>query len=239
MKITFFGTSHGVPEAHRNCSCILVECAGKSYFVDMGMMAVDGLRRRGRPIEDVRAIFITHMHGDHTNGLIQFVDLITWYFKQCDPVIVLPDIEARRVINEWLKVTLNGNQKDIEYRQTGAGVVYDDGTLKVTAIPTRHCRNSFAYLLQAEGKSVLCTGDLHNPKEDFPAPGQGIDMLICESAHFPATDYIPVIEGMDIGKICFTHYSPRYMLSLYEMQKIMKEREIPMMIASDDLEIQL
>ena len=61
MRITFLGTSHGVPEAHRHCACMMVECGERIYFVDMGMMAMDALRRRGRPIENVKAIFITHI----------------------------------------------------------------------------------------------------------------------------------------------------------------------------------
>lgn len=43
------------------------------------------LRTRGIEVEDIKGIFITHMHGDHTNGLISFVDLISWYFKTAGP----------------------------------------------------------------------------------------------------------------------------------------------------------
>lgn len=239
MKITFLGTSHGVPEAHRKCSCIMVECAQRIYFVDMGMMVVDELRRRGRRVEDIGAVFITHMHGDHTDGLIQFVDLITWYFTAAAPVIVLPDVRAREVVGEWLRITQNGAEKEIEYRQTQAGIVYDDGTLKVTAIPTKHCAGSYAYLLQAEGKSVLCTGDLRNPQEDFPLTDERLSLLTCEAAHFPATDYLPAFERMHVERVCYTHYSPRYMLSLYEMEELLREKGLPMIIATDDLEIEL
>ena len=51
----------------------------------MGVNAIDALRTRGIEVEDVKGIFITHVHGDHTNGLISFVDLISWYFKTADP----------------------------------------------------------------------------------------------------------------------------------------------------------
>lgn len=87
MKITFLGASHGVPEANRRCSCTMVEVSGRYYFVDMGIMAIDELVTRGIPVDAVKGIFITHMHGDHTNGLFSFVDLITWYFKNVDPEI--------------------------------------------------------------------------------------------------------------------------------------------------------
>ena len=142
MKITFVGSSHGVPEAHRKCTCIMIEVGENVYFVDMGTSAIDALRTRGIDIDKVKGVFVTHMHGDHTNGLIQFVDLITWYFKTPDPVICLPMPEAAKVIDAWLEVTMNGAKKDIQYRETQPGVVFDDGVLKVTAIPTQHCRKS-------------------------------------------------------------------------------------------------
>ena len=46
MKITFIGSSHGVPEAHRKCTCIMIEVGENVYFVDMGTSAIDALRTR-------------------------------------------------------------------------------------------------------------------------------------------------------------------------------------------------
>ena len=76
MKITFLGSSHGVPEPNRKCSCIMVEVEQNIYLIDIGTPAIDLLRRRGKSIDAVKGVFITHMHGDHTDGLIQFADLI-------------------------------------------------------------------------------------------------------------------------------------------------------------------
>ena len=237
MKFTFIGTSHGIPEANRRCSCLMVETGGNIYFFDMGTHAIEALRNRGRSIEDVKGIFITHMHGDHTNGLIPFIDLITWYFRKVDPDVVLPDLEAVRVINDWLTVTQNGCQKAIRYHQARTGIVFEDGLLKVTAIPTQHCPGSHAYLLEAEGKSVLYTGDLANPEKDFPYVEQELDLLICESAHFPATQYLLVLEKQSIQKMCVTHYAPRFMEELYQTKRLLDKQGICMLIATDGLEL--
>lgn len=237
MKITFFGSSHGVPEANRKCSCIMVEVGQNIYLIDLGTPAIDQLRRRGKSVDAVKGVFITHMHGDHTDGLIQFADLIAWYFKTPNPVIVLPDVKAEQVINSWLDLTLNGHHTSLEYRQTREGLVYDDGVVRVSAIPTQHCPGSHAYVLEAEGKTVLFTGDLANPGRDFPYMDKELDLLVCESAHFPTTDYLPVLDKQQTKNICVTHYSPKRMESLYEFQRLMKEREKPIIIATDDLEL--
>jgi len=239
MKITFVGSSHGVPEANRKCTSILVEAGGKPYFIDMGAPGIDFLRTKGIAVEDVQGIFITHMHGDHTNGLVSFVDLITWYFKKADPVIFLPIAEAGEVISNWLKVCLNGNERDIRYRQTEEGLVYDDGTVKVTAYATQHCHRSFGYLVEAEGKAVLFTGDLKNPQADMPKAlfEKPIDLMVCESAHFPATDYLPVVEKADVKRVCVTHYSDTFLASVLQAEKELGAMGVPTLHATDGLEL--
>ena len=238
MKITFVGSSHGVPEAHRKCSCIMIEIGENVYFVDMGTPAIDALRIRNIPVDAVKGIFITHMHGDHTNGLLSFIDLSTWYFKTVDPQICLPDISAVDAINGWIKVTMS-DPKDFCYTETKPGVVFDDGVLKMTAIPTQHCPNSFAYLAEAEGKTVLFTGDLKNPAIDFPATEAGtvLDLVVCESAHFESTDYLPVFDGLEIRKVCVTHYSDRFLASVLTLCNTLQEKGVAALRATDDLEI--
>lgn len=239
MKITFVGSSHGVPEANRKCTSMLLEVGEKAYFIDMGTPGIDFLRTKGVPVEAVQGIFITHMHGDHTNGLIPFVDLITWYFKKADPVICLPMIEAAGVIDQWLKVTINGNEREVRYRQTEEGVVYDDGTIKVTAYATQHCLRSFGYLVEAEGKAVLFTGDLKNPGIDMPKAlfERKIDLMVCESAHFPATDYLPVLEKANVGRVCITHYSDTFLASVLQAEKELRDKGTPALHATDGLEL--
>lgn len=229
MKITFLGSSHGVPEAHRRCACTMIEISGRYYLVDMGIHVIEELRTRGIPVEAVQGVFLTHMHGDHTNGLISFVDLLSWYFKAADPVICLPKMEAVPVIESW--VTVNGAPvRHLRYQETAAGVVFDDGTLKVTAIPTQHCDRSYAYLLEAEGKKVLFTGDLKRPGVDFPAVirEEEIDLVICEAAHFPATEYLPVYTGSKVKRVCVNHYFPRNIPSIQQLEKELPQLKITM-----------
>jgi len=241
MKLTIIGSSHGVPEANRRCSSTMVEVGGRIYFVDMGTMVIDELRRRGKRVEDVRGIFITHMHGDHSNGLFQFIDLMNWWFTKADPVICLPDMGAVEIFDRWLQMTTIGRLREYQFRPVEAGVVFDDGVLKVTAIRTKHLAVSYAYLLEAEGKRVVITGDLKNPREDFPveALAAPLDLVISECAHFPASEYLPLYEREDIRKICITHYAPRFTDTVYALQKHLDELNKPMLIATDGLEIEV
>lgn len=227
MKITFFGSSHGIPEPNRKCSCTLVEVGPNRYFIDMGTMAEEQLISRAIPPESVKSIFITHMHGDHTGGLPSFLCLCCWAFKRADPEVYLPaDVEATvSAISGWLMcngVTL----RPFRFGKVFEGVIFDDGALKVTAFKTKHIADSYAFLLEAEGKRVLFTGDLchGNPAADFPvsvleAP---LDLAVCEAAHFEATAYLPIFKGnKNLKRLCFNHYSDRFLPSVLAMRGLL------------------
>lgn len=220
MRILFFGAGHGVPEPDRKCSSALIEVGESRYIVDMGTQSIEQMATRGIPADSIRAIFFTHMHGDHTNGIISFLDLCSWKFKTAEPTLFWPcDTErVRELLSAWLSLN-ETEMRPFDFRRVAAGVIYDDGVLRVTAYATRHCRESYAYLLEAEGKRVLFSGDLstRGPAVDFPitvldAP---LDLAVCECAHFTATDYLPLFEGKKtLRALCFNHYSDRHLASV-------------------------
>ena len=207
MKITLFGTSHGVPEANRRCSCTMIETSGRYYFVDLGILPFEELVTRNIPVEAIQAVFITHMHGDHDNGLVSFADLLSWHYKTLDPAIFVPDTGCADVIRQWM--AFGGTKmRPLRFEEIRAGEIFDDGFLKVTAIPTKHCVGSHAFLIEAEGKNILFTGDLKHPTVDFPAIAmeRPTDLMICEAAHFTATDYAPVLSKCPTKQVCVNHY---------------------------------
>lgn len=238
MKITMLGTSHGVPEGDRRCACNLVEIEDRRYFVDMGTQAIEDIRRRHIPEESIKGVFITHMHGDHTNGLVSFVDLLSWYFKSCYPRIVLPEQMAIDVLGAWLLVNHSNLREDLEFQVTKEGMVFDDGVLKVTAIKTQHIEPSYAYLLEAEGRRVLFTGDLKNPEIDFPvaALNERVDLVIAEAAHFSPLKYLPVIYQYEIDRMIINHYQPKMVPDVW---KLMDRVTIPVELAMDQMEVTL
>ena len=64
-------------------------------------------------------------------------------------------------------------------------IIFDDGTLRVTAYPVRHCPHSHAFLLEAEGKRIVFTGDLSRDLSDYPrvATETPVDLVVTEAAH--------------------------------------------------------
>lgn len=217
MKIKFLGSSHGVPEADRMWTSVMIAVGENTYLIDAGCFCADGIIRSGRTLDSLKAVFITHQHGDHMNGIISLVDIISWYYKKSDPEIFLPNTG----ISEKLRDVVNYGSfageslRDIRYSVTNAGVIYDDGVMKVTAFPTKHINNgaypSFAYLCEAEGKRVLFTGDLSRSCEDMPevAFTEELDLTVIEAAHFILTEREHIFGKVKTKQMAIGHFAPR------------------------------
>lgn len=211
MKLTFIGTSHGIPERERRCSCTMIESGESVYFVDAGTDAMEEIRRRGIEPERVKAFFITHMHGDHANGILSFADLANWYFGGAQTAFCLPTQKGIDAVKTWIESLETGTRRELDYRLVKDGAFYDDGVLKATAFRTKHVATSYAFLIECEGRRVLFTGDLARPEIDFPHEifGTRTDIAVCETAHFDPREYAPVFEKFDCGKIILNHFQPR------------------------------
>ncbi len=248
MRIVFFGSSHGLPEASRRCSSILIDMGKNRYFIDMGSSSAEGLANRGMAIESVKAVFVTHMHGDHTNGLISFIDICSWKYKEANPRFYLPGDVERSVaaITEWL--ACNGTPiRDFSFGRVDDGFIYADENIKLTAYRTDHNDHSFGYLLEAEGKRVYFSGDLSgankrpdgNPDVWVEAFDKGLDLAVLELAHFSAVDkyYAFLKDRKNIKTICINHHSPRRIATGYALAELLSEQKF--VFAHDGLEFSL
>lgn len=244
MRITFYGSSHGIPETGRKCSSTMITVGSGDdaarYFIDMGTQSMEKMKNLGIHPDTVRSIFITHMHGDHTNGLIPYVDICSWYYTGHPFEVYLPEIAGADALKAWVHATGVEVRDSIHFKETHEGTVHDDGVIRVTAYRTKHCEVSYAYLVEAEGKRVLFTGDLKNPTIDFPCAAMqdgDIDLAICEAAHFRPQDYEGLFKEGKIHQAIINHYPPGLIPGIYEL--ISAVAPMPVSLANDDLEIEL
>ena len=227
MKLTFLGTSHGVPAADRYCSSAMLQVADRTYLIDAGAPVADLLQRYGVPFSAVKAVFTTHIHGDHTFGLPALCDLAGWYFKDADFDVFLTEQVGIDALHAFVMATSKNFDDDrVRLRLVQPGTFYDDGTLRVTAVPTRHMDYgtqqypSYAYVLEAEGKRLIFTGDLHGPDAaDFPAPALELpsEAVVCEMAHFGGEAVFPYLKCCPTGRVLFHHVFHDYEQSMADI----------------------
>ncbi len=246
MRMTTLGTSHGNHTYCRFHSSTLFEAGGASYLVDAGEPVTGLMIRAARSLDCLRAVFITHLHDDHVNGLPSLIKMLVKYprpDKHCD--IFLPEAAAIPALEEWLQaVHIPWPADGVTLHAVGAGSVYEDDVLQATAEPTAHLRDpaapdtplSFSYTLETEGARIVCTGDLRGDFADFPLAAREApcDVCLCEATHYRPEVSIPILRASPIGRLVLTHvHDPWHGAGELDLLAIMGELPYPVSVAHD------
>lgn len=213
MRITFIGTSHGVPEKGRFCTCMMLESGSAVYFIDAGAPMVDYLLRKDRNVNDLRAVFTTHVHSDHTVGIIHLADLMNWYYKKSSAEFFITEQEHIDATTRWIYTSGDGeiDGSRLKFTVPQEGVVYRDENITVEYIPNGHMKNSYSVLVTEGEKRVLFGGDFSHGlrKRDVPdVINEGIDAFVCELAHFTVEELKPYLDTCMAKKLFFIHAKP-------------------------------
>ena len=236
MKITFVGTSHGVPAKDRYCSCYMIESGGKIYMVDAGAPAAEMILRYDGDVYDFRALFTTHVHSDHTVGMLHLISLMNWYYKASSGSFFITEQNHIDATLRWLETSGSGvfDKDRLHMELAHPGVVYEDENIKAEYIPTKHMPNSYSVLITEGETRVLFGGDFSAWLTGADVPKiteEEIDLFVCEMAHFTAEQITPYLEKCHTKKLAFTHVYP---LQKYDDIEKMKGKYSFSIITPDD-----
>ena len=248
MKLYCLGTSHGVPAGDRFCSCYVLEVGEKLYVLDAGSPVAKQLLELGKKMENIQAMFLSHFHGDHADGGVSLLTLCDWYFKEAAFEAWLPDPLTEKAIRVYSEACDDAYYNDGRIRLcvTQPGCIFDDGTVRVTAIPVEHIidpvKRSYGFLVEAEGKRILYTGDLSYglKREDFPkvALESHMDLILCECAHFPVEKLESYMARVDTEYFAVAHIFP-VEEKIPQLRAVEKKYPFRLLIPSDGDVLQL
>ena len=215
MIVTTLGTSHGNHTYCRFNSATLIESGDRSILLDTGEPVSGQMTRLDKSFDALKAVFLTHMHADHSGGLPNLIKTLRKYPKDGKHTTVfLPEPEATEPLHAWLTAQHVAVPPSVmDFAGVHAGPLYDDGTFAVTAIPTRHLAalaggvGSYAYMVEAEGKRVVYTGDLKGDFSDFPdiARSEPCDLCVCEATHYKMEPALDLLATYPIKHLVFNH----------------------------------
>lgn len=215
MRIKFLGTGHGVPAADRFCSCAMIEVNDAIYVIDAGAPLPDALLRAGKDPQKVKGIFITHTHADHIMGLYGYLSTVNWFYKSAALRVFMPERREWELLSDLIEYAGDRpiDKNRICWALVRNGLFYEDGNIRIWAEPTAHLkkvgRPSYSFMVEAEGKKVLFSGDLSQWLEeaDYPAAAmeQETDAVICEFAHFTPEQIEGYMKRTKTKQFWFNH----------------------------------
>ena len=219
MKIYTLGTSHGGTEAGRSCSGNLLEVNGDYYLFDCGGDIERIMKDMDLPIGKIKAVFVSHMHGDHVTNLPAIAKCFTCGYSRMDTTlrIYLPDADGLSAFKAWIKVMeMNPEHEKLIMDTFTEGEIYSDENVKISAIRTEHLcggkKPSFAFTVESsDGKRFLYTGDLNCDFHDYPkvAFEKDFDLILSELVHFSIEKNLDTIIKSRTKRMIFTHLHPR------------------------------
>jgi ribonuclease Z len=178
---------------------VLIEAGGQRLLIDAGRGGTQRLFQLGVQLGSLNAVFLTHLHSDHVNGLADLW-LTGWlavpYAQRKAPLAVIGPAGTAELAAGLMRAydwdirtrvadqNLSKEAAPIAATEVTPGVVYDQNGVRVTAIEVDHgdlIKPAFGYRVDFDGRSVVISGDTR-PSENLVKAAMGTDLLIHQVA---------------------------------------------------------
>ncbi len=177
MELQFLGTSAGTPTRTRNVSGLALRAEGSKhwYLVDCGEGTQHRILRTNYSPVSVRAIFITHIHGDHCYGLPGLL-ASAGMLNRSEPLLIAGPPAVERFVRGVMESTELRLPYTVEFATVEPGWTLDAlPDFRVEAAALSHRVPSFAYAFTE--KSVERRLDKAKLERDGIASGPGWGQL--------------------------------------------------------------
>lgn len=228
MKLTIIGSGTGSPNPDRAAACILVETGLRQILLDCGPAAWNRLTGRGVGAGSLDAVLISHFHLDHT------LDLWPLFFAAAAPG--LDRREPIRVLaptgfNRFYEHFRSAYGEHVEPPEEAVRIleVAPSGDpapvrptcfpeMEITSVGTLHRPESVAYRLEAEGLSLVYSGDT-GWSEGLIGLAREADWLILEATrpddlpvrgHLTPSQAGRLADQAGAGNLILTHLSAKH-----------------------------
>lgn len=197
--VTLLGTGSPLPSVKRFGPAVLVQVGTKTLLFDAGRGVAQRLVQAGVRLGSIDALFLTHLHSDHTVG-IPDLWLTGWLplpaasrkgaFRVYGPAGTKALMENLERAFDWDIETRIADQKlsrdDVAVAVTefSEGIVYDVDGVKVAAFEVNHgdlVKPAFGFRVDYKERSVTISGDTRF-NENLIRHATGTDLLIHQVA---------------------------------------------------------
>lgn len=147
MEILFLGTSAAVPSKEHSTSCIAVRSGSDIILLDCGEGSQRQLMLSPFSFMKVRAVLVTHMHGDHVFGLPGLLQTMS-LSNRSEPLLVCGPPGTSAALDAMMSVTEGETSYPVEVVEVSGGESLDAGCFTISPYATDHGIASVGYVLK-------------------------------------------------------------------------------------------
>ena len=190
MKVTIVGSGDAFGTGGRAHTCFHVASSSGGFFIDYGASSPTALNKSGLVIDDVDAIFISHLHGDHFGGLPFAILDATYINLRKRPLAIYgpPSIEERyTALAEAMfpGMTTKAQKFPLEFHEITAGTPTHWRDVRLDAFEVEHPSGAPSHALRftTDSKTLAYSGD-SQWCENVGAAGRNADLFLLECYAF-------------------------------------------------------
>lgn len=203
LELVLLGTSSPVHTPHRFGPSQLITDGQTRIMIDTGWGSTLRLYQAGMPPQTIDAVFITHLHSDHTTDLADFL-VMRWVGGVRAAIPIYGPAGTARMVKGFQeamaadtkyrldhhgdKLWSGGLAADITEFEVGEDPVEIArvGEISVQAFEVDHypVKPAYGFRLRKNERSIVISGDT-NPCRGLLNGAKGADILVCDSMNQP------------------------------------------------------
>lgn len=154
MKITILGCYAATPRTFNNPTSQVLEMRNQTFLIDCGEGTQVQLRKNKIKFSKINHIFISHLHGDHSFGLIGVITTFAMLGRETDLHVYGPK-GIKELILMQLKISGSYTSYNLyfhELESTESEVIFENEKVIIKTIPLKHRVYTNGYLFQEKSK---------------------------------------------------------------------------------------
>jgi len=187
MELQFLGSGDAFGSGGRFNTCFHVRDERGAFLVDCGASSMIAIRKFGIDPNNIRAILLTHLHGDHFGGLPFFLLDAQLVSRRAAALTIAGPPGLRDRLDTAMENSFPGSTKiaqrfALDVRELEPHVSHDVEGIEVTPYVVKHACGAppFALRMTVDGKSLCYSGDTEWVDNLLEA-ARGTDLFVAEA----------------------------------------------------------